>query len=150
MKLSKLVLLLLLSAVSFPALADSATNDLTTCLTDSTTGKDRKDLARWVFVAMAAHPNMKDVSNVTPEAREAASKGMAALVTRLLTEQCAAQARVLFGQGTSSSNALTTSFGALGQVAMQEIMTEPHVNAATEEFTKYLDLPKFEATLRPK
>jgi hypothetical protein len=29
-------------------------------------------------------------------------------------------------------------------------MTEPHVNAATEEFTKYLDIPKFEAALRPK
>jgi hypothetical protein len=150
MKLSKLLLLLLLSTASFSALADSATNDLTTCLTDSTTGRDRKDLGRWFLIALAAHPEMKDVSNVTPEAREAASKGMAALVTRLLTQQCVAQARALFGQGTGGSNALTTAFGALGQVAMQELMTDPRVNAATGEFTQYLDKQKFEVALRPK
>ena len=93
---------------------------------------------------------MKDVSNVTPQAREAASKGMAALVSRLLTEQCTAQARALFGQGNGTTAALTSSFGALGRVAMQELMTDPRVNAATEEFTKYLDRQKFEAALRPK
>jgi hypothetical protein len=150
MKLSKLVLLLLLSIASFSALADSATNDLKTCIIDNSTGKDHKDLARWIFVAMAAHPEMKDASNVTPEAREAASKKMAALVTRLMTEQCAPQARALFGQGASVTSALATAFGALGQVAMQEMMAEPHVSAATEEFTHYLDKQKFEEALRPK
>lgn len=150
MKLSKLVLLLLLSIASFSALADSATDDLKTCVIDSSTGKDHKDLARWIFIAMAAHPDMKDVSNVTPEARNAANKRVAALVTRLLTEQCAPQTRALFGQGASVTSALTTAFGALGQVAMQEMMTEPHVNAATEEFTNYLDKQTFETALRPK
>jgi hypothetical protein len=150
MKLSKLVLLLLLSTASFSAFADSAANDLATCMTDNTTGKDRKDMARWIFIAMAAHPEMKDISAVTPEAREAASKEMAALVTRLLTEQCVAQARALFAQGNGSTNALVTSFGALGQVAMHELMADPRVNAATGEFTKYLDRQKFEAALRPK
>jgi hypothetical protein len=150
MKLSKLVFLFLLSTLSFSALADSATSDLTTCLTDSTTGKDRKDLARWIFIAMAAHPEMKDVSNLTPAAREASSKSVAALVTRLLTEQCAAQARALFAQSANATSALTTSFGALGKVAMQELMTDPRVNASTEEFMKYLDRQKFEAALRPK
>ena len=150
MKLSKIVLLLLLSITSFSAFADSAANDLATCMTDNTTGKDRKDMARWIFIAMAAHPEMKDISAVTPEAREAASKGMAALVTRLLTEQCVTQARALIGQGANVTNALTTSFGALGQVAMRELMADPRVNDETRDFTKYLDRQKFEAALRPK
>jgi hypothetical protein len=27
------------------------------CMADSSTGKDRKELARWIFVAMSSHPN---------------------------------------------------------------------------------------------
>jgi hypothetical protein len=150
MKLSKLALLLLLSTASLSALAEPITSDLTTCVTDHATGRDRKDMARWIFVSMSTHPEMKDLSAVTPEAREAANKGMAALVTRLLTEQCAAQARALFAQGTSAPDAFSTSFAALGQVAMQELMSDSNVNAANGAFTKYLDRQKFETALRPK
>ena len=30
-----------------------------TCLSDNTSGKDRKLLAKWIFLAMAAHPEFK-------------------------------------------------------------------------------------------
>ena len=32
------------------------------CLADNTTGRGRKDLARWVFVSMAAHPEIRPLA----------------------------------------------------------------------------------------
>ena len=43
-----------------PSGATYATDEaLSRCLADNTSGRDRKDLARWVFFAMAAHPEIK-------------------------------------------------------------------------------------------
>ena len=57
-------LLVVLLQVPGLALADSAA-DLSTCVADNTSGKQRKDLARWVFFAMAAHPDF--AAYATPE-----------------------------------------------------------------------------------
>jgi len=146
MKLSKAALLLTLSLASFSAFAGPAADNLGTCMTDNTTGKERKEMARWIFVAMSAHPELKDISNVTPEVRDGASKNMAKLVTRLVTETCVTQARAA---GAEGSNALVSAFGALGKVAMQELMSDPGVNGATQDFLRFVDKQKFEAALRP-
>src|SRR5262245_1310891 len=76
--------------VSHAAQAEQSLNALKTCLADSTSGKDRKDLAKWIFLAMAAHPEMKQHANAgTATAADESSKTIAALVTRLLTDSCA-------------------------------------------------------------
>src|SRR5579863_8064334 len=69
------------------AQAQESVDALRTCVTDNTSGKDRKDLAKWVFFAMAAHPEIKPYAqaNVSAAADESSQK-MAALVTRLLTD----------------------------------------------------------------
>ena len=67
-----------------PAIAGSASDALSTCVADSTTGKERKDLAQWFFVAMTAHPDIRPFSNVTDGNRDELDKKMAALATRLI------------------------------------------------------------------
>src|SRR5262245_37973252 len=71
---------------SADALAGPAADALSKCLAESTTGKDRKDMARWIFVGMSSHPDIKDMSNVTEKDRTALDKSLAAMLTRLMTE----------------------------------------------------------------
>lgn len=80
-----LVLLSLLALVPL-AHATPASDAAGTCLADSTTGKDRKQLARWIFLAMAQHPEIGDLAKVTPAALEEANKQTGALFTRLIAD----------------------------------------------------------------
>lgn len=139
-----LIAMLLLSA---GAQAQSQADTLGNCLADSTSGKDRKALATWVFLAMAAHPEIKQfASAAVPPASDDSARWMAALVTRLLTESCVNEAKA--AMSTGGSTALPLAFQKLGQLAMQELMTDKSVQESMGLFERYLDQSKF-AKLRP-
>lgn len=137
------------SAVNVPsALAGTATDALSTCLADNTTGKDRKEMARWVFVGMASHPEIKMLSNVTQAKRDELDKSMATLVTRLMTENCLVQARSAMEK--DGGEAFKVAFGVVGQLAMQELMSNPNVNASFSDFAKYIDKEKVNSAFSSK
>lgn len=141
----KVILSLFLAFFSLATYAGPQSVALGTCLADNTTGKERKELARWVFIAMSAHPDIHKLSNVSDQARDEANQGMAALVTRLLAENCAPQAKsALQSEGAEG---LQSSFTVLGQLAMQELMSNPNVSASITEYAKYLDQQKLNAAL---
>jgi len=132
------ILLFLLAA---PVWAQSTAQPLSQCLAETTTGKDRKDLARWVFFALASHPDIKQFASATAKAAKAeAHKTMADLVTRLLTDSCLKQTQAAFKEG--GSRAIELAFQTLGQLAMQELMTDPAVSASMSEFEKQVDQTK--------
>lgn len=124
--------------------AGQATDALVVCMTDHTTGKDRKDMARWIFVGMAGHPEIQHLSNVTEKDREELDMKLAAIVTRLLTENCKAQTKVAL-ENEADGAPLKTTFGILGQLAMQELMNNSSVQAEFTRFAKYLDKEKFKS-----
>lgn len=137
------------SAVNVPsALAVTATDALSTCLADNTTGRDRKEMARWVFVGMASHPEIKMLSNVTQAKRDELDKSMATLVTRLMTENCRVQARSAMER--DGGEAFKVAFGVVGQLAMQELMSNPNVNASFSDFAKYIDKEKVNSAFSNK
>ena len=126
-----------------PAIAGPATEALTNCVANNTTGKDRKELAQWVFIAMAAHPEIQPLANVTEASRDKFDKKLAVLATRLIAEQCRAEAKTAIEQEGSES--FEAAFGALGKLAMRELMSSPAVNESFTRYTKYLDKSKFNA-----
>jgi len=128
-----------------PAIAGPAADALTTCVADNTTGKDRKDLAQWVFVAMTAHPEIQPFSNVTEANRDELDKKMAALATKLITESCRTEAKVAIEKEGSES--FKAAFGALGKLAMQELMSNPDVNTSFSRYTRYIDQKKLSSAL---
>jgi hypothetical protein len=130
------------------ATAGPATDALSTCVADNTSGKDRKDLAQWVFVAMSAHPEIQPLSHVTEANRDELDKKLAALATRLVTENCQAEAKAAIK--TEGPDSFKVAFGALGQLAMQELMSNPAVNEAFGRYVKYLDNAKFEKAFADK
>src|SRR6266700_2824343 len=85
----RLIVAIAFLATLVPAHGQSQSSSLETCLADHTSGKDRKELARWVFFAISVHPELKQYVNASgPAAAEESSRTMAALVTRLMTDSC--------------------------------------------------------------
>ncbi|MBJ6724602.1 hypothetical protein [Geomesophilobacter sediminis] len=125
-----------------PVLAGPATDALITCMTDNTTGKDRKDMARWVFAGMSVHPTIESLSNVTDKDRDQFDKELARMVTRLLTENCKAEAKEALGKEAGEAP-LKAAFSVMGKLAMQELLNDPKVQATFTSFAKYLDEDKF-------
>lgn len=132
-----LVAVLLLASPPL-AQAEAPNETLSRCLADNTTGKDRKDLARWIFFAMAAHPEIKQYADSSALlATEQAHKVVAATFTRLVTESCAQETRTAFSQG--GTMAIQVAFETLGALAMQELMSDPDVKATMSAFERHID-----------
>ena len=133
---------------TLPAIAGPDAVVLTSCLSDSTSGKDRKDLAKWVFAAMSTHPEIREFANVADKVRDQTSNTMGVLVTRLLSEDCARQTQAAIKN--EGATAMQTAFRALGGLAMQELMSNPDVSASFSTFEKYMDRKKIEAAIPSK
>lgn len=139
-----------LSAIVMPAIsfAGPAADALASCVADNTSGKDRKDLAKWVFVAMSAHPEIKPLSKASDAVKESLDKNLASLATKLITQSCRAEAHQAFS--TEGEKSFEFAFHALGRLAMQELTTNPAVSASFSNYVKYLDRSKFEAAFSGK
>ena len=139
-----------LIAVAVPVQAQPQVEALRACLADSTSGKDRKDLAIWIFLAMAAHPDMKQHASASAAtAVDESSRAIATLVTRLLTDSCVSQTKVVMKSG-QGAQAMQLAFQGLGQLAMQELMTDKSVRDSMGLFERYLDQQRFTKALAEK
>lgn len=141
----KLSVLLLALGTSTPSLAGPYADAIGQCFANSTTGKDRIELARWVFTSMALHPDVASSSSITPQKREAINQSTGALFNRLLAESCAKEVKeaVKF----EGQTALKSAFESLGKLAMQELMSHPAVGAGFSGFEKYVDMKKLKKAL---
>jgi hypothetical protein len=126
------------------AMASPAADSLGACLKDSTSGKDRKELARWIVVSISTHPEIRSFISINEETRTDANQRMASLITRLLTENCTAQARSAIAEG---GQGFLDAFKPLGEVAMMELMSDRDVAAAVGAFNQFVDVKKLEAVL---
>ena len=132
--------------ITSSAMAGPATNALISCMTDNTTGKDRKDMARWIFVGMSVHPEIKSLSNVTKSDRDQMDRTIAVMVTRLLTENCQKEAKLALEKEADQSP-IKASFEIIGRLAMQELLTDSGVQSVFTNFAKYIDMKKFNASI---
>jgi hypothetical protein len=122
---------------------------LSKCLADNTSGKDRKELARWVFLSMAAHPEIKQYSAPTAASVAGeADRAVAAMFTRLLAEACLEETRAAIKQGGAAG--IQFAFQSLGQLAMQELMTDGAVIESMGRFEKFLDQQKLSKAFAPQ
>lgn len=128
--------------------ASPAGESLGTCMVDALTGKERKQLAQWIFFAMAAHPDITEFSKVSVEAQSKTNEYVGKLVTRLLTENCSEQVKAAAKE--DAQTAITGAFELVGKVAMQELMSNKEVVASISGYAKFVDQEKLGAILRTK
>ena len=138
-----LITLLAGFSTSTTVVAGQASAALGACMVDALTGKERKQLAQWIFFGMSAHPEIKAYSKITPANRNNTDQTIGHLITRLLTQDCPAE--TVKAMEKESNLAMQSAFELVGRVAMQELMTSQDVNLAMAGFEKYMDKEKFEA-----
>jgi hypothetical protein len=139
----RLALSLALALGCSVAQAGVYSDDLAKCLVKSTSLDDKANLVRWIFAIAALHPKVSDITSLSSDAREGMNRGAANLFERLLTESCRTQSQEAIRY--EGAIAMQQSFQVLGQVAMQELMTDKSVSQGFEGFAKYLDRSKLEA-----
>jgi len=115
------------------------TQKLSVCLTDSLTGKERKVLIKWVYFAMASHPELEKNSSISTEERLSTHKEIGALVTRLFVENCPDE---IVAAQKSDPEAIRKAFEFVGRVAMQELITHESVMKDISGYIKYTDQQK--------
>ncbi|KGT47353.1 MULTISPECIES: hypothetical protein [Acinetobacter] len=124
--------------------AGSTVDQLSDCLEKSTTAADKTTVMQWTFVALAAHPDLKAFSNVSAQHKESLNKNLAAVLQRILVEQCSAQTKaVIQAEGLE---AVGNSFQALGRSTGEEILKNPEVNNQLKGVLRYVDMSKLITT----
>ncbi|MGZ5179922.1 MAG: hypothetical protein ACXWC6_06000 [Ramlibacter sp.] len=147
MKLRHLALSLAMAGIALPAFAGPATDALGNCLGENTNGRERKELAKWVWVLMAAHPEIKDLAAFPTDLRETSSATAGRLFTRLIADNCARETRAAVA--ADGSEAFRNAFATLGRIAMQELMTDRGVQSGFAGLERYIDKEKVERAIRP-
>lgn len=130
-----------------PALAGVYGDELTKCVVTSSTDQDKLLFVKYIFSAMAEHPAVKPMANVGADTSAALDRDTSTLFNRLLFADCRKQMiDVIKYEGLG---AVGPAFGALGEVAMRSLMSDPAVSAKIarasinpETFGKLPDLYK--------
>ncbi|MCW9031589.1 MAG: hypothetical protein OQK58_08900 [Gammaproteobacteria bacterium] len=133
--------------IGTPALAASPTDVFSNCLVDALNGKERKNLAKWIFFAIAAHPDITSYSKASTKDINDSDKYVGKLITKLLTADCSNE---LNNARKSNPRAIEQGFGLVGKVAMQELMTNQNVTKAISNYIKYADQEKINQVLLKK
>ena len=135
-----------LLALSTSAAAGPYNDKLAMCLVEKTTEADKTNLLRWMFAAMAQHPNVKDLTQVSEAQGEAMNKQVADLLWALMSDRCLAETRQAVKY--EGDSAIGTSFEVLGRVAMQGLMSEPDVTAYIGRLDQHVEPGAIEALIK--
>ncbi|WP_108790896.1 hypothetical protein [Erythrobacter sp. Alg231-14] len=151
--MKKTILTMIVAAAAIPANAQTQiaypseqSRALGECLALSSTGRDRIVAMRWMAANIGSSSVMQDIVTVDAEGKVEADRAMAALFTRLFSQDCGEEAAVLM---KARDNAGIESAGArLGQIAMQELMGDPAVMQGMTAYVQYIDASAFEELLK--
>lgn len=125
-----------------------AVQALSACMTRSMTSEDNIVLARWIFVAIARHPSVLQLTNISDAQRVEANRQMGALFNKLVIESCPNETRAAFR--SDGEHAIEAPFGTLGETAMTDIMGNADVNAGVLQMGAYIDQQRLNALVQPQ
>ena len=140
--------LLALGLLAPPVMAQETDDGLETCIVASVTEADRNVLVRWMFSAISLHAGLRDLATVPAEQRDAASAEMGAMMQRLMTRDCASQARQAFA-GERASAAFQQAFRRVGELAGEGRYQDPAVAAEAGGVVRHVDMAKIVELLLP-
>ena len=75
-----------LTLTAAPAMAGEATEGFSACLVKSTSEADKKALVKWIFIAIAEHPDISAFATITETDKMESSKAVGMMMTRLVSE----------------------------------------------------------------
>ena len=139
MKNMSLMLVLIVGLSGAPE-AGPLTDEMSKCLVTNTSEADKTLFIQWLYAAISSHPDVKSLSNISPEVGENINRRAAELLLELLTVKCKAETeQAIEFEGKSSYR---TSFGLLGRVSIQELLEHPQVAQYLASLNSYFDAEK--------
>ena len=141
----QILLILGLLTLSPATFAGEYSDALSNCLLSSTTEEGKLSLVKWMFTAMALHPAVAELADVSMSAREQANREMAELLIDLLGTRCFNETRLALSN--EGAFALQSSFTVLGQVAATNLFTDPNVAAGLASLETYINAEDLERSL---
>jgi hypothetical protein len=147
-KMSTLAALVTLTIIgSMDAHAGPYADDMAKCLVKSSAAADRTAFIKWMFAAIALHPDAQSMANITSQQREELNKAAGTLFQRLLLESCRSETQqAIRFEGPQT---IAYAFQIFGQAAARELITNPSVAGAMSGLNKYLDEEKLKALTNP-
>jgi hypothetical protein len=137
------VLVSLSLLVGAHAVAGPYGDDMAKCLVKAASPEDQTVFIRWLFAAIALHPDVASMATITPQQREEFSKRAGALFQRLLTESCRAETQqAIHNEGSAT---IQYAFQVFGQAAAGHLFANPTVAAGMKDLAKYIDQDKIKA-----
>ena len=125
------------------AVAGPYGDDMAKCLVKSAGPNDRTVFIRWLFAAIALHPDVASMSTISAKRRDDFNKGAAALFQRLLTESCRSETQqAIRYEGPAT---IQYAFQVFGQAAAGDLFANPSVAAGMKDLVKYMDQDKIKA-----
>ena len=118
------------------------------CIVANITASDRHDLARWVFLSMAAHPEVKQFSNARADAADAAARKVGALFTRTMRDECAEAVQA--AARAEGPPVVPSAINFFTQLGVQELMTNRDVLTTLSSFSQFADREGIDRTVRVK
>jgi hypothetical protein len=137
MKYAMALVLATCTLLSTQARAGEAGDALSRCLSDSTTADDRRALVRWIFSAIAAHPDLKEFTTIDDARREQIESESVAVFERLIVEDCTAQTKRALAQ--EGAEGFQAAFKTLGELAMGGVVEDAQVQASMAQLGERLD-----------
>ena len=89
---------------------------------------------------MAAHPDLKQYSNVSDAQKTQLDKNLAQVMQRILVEQCSTQTQAVIK--ADGLQAVGESFQELGSITGDEILKTPEIKQQLQGVLRYVDLNK--------
>lgn len=129
-----------------PAKAGPESDQLALCLLQSTAPGDQTVIVRWLFAAMASHPDIRDLASIPPAQIETGNRAMGALFERLMTEDCPNELRSSFR--AEGERSIEHAFTILGEKAGTDLMGNPDTAAATLKLMQHVDIAKIGKVLQ--
>lgn len=115
--------LLLFSAGS--AAASPEGEALKKCFSDQTTGRDHAVFIRMIFIAIAQHPDLQGLANISDQQKAQAADQTGAMLARLMGHDCRKEVEAAYK--ADGASAFTAGGEYLGRVSMSGLMTDPAV-----------------------
>jgi hypothetical protein len=128
---------------SMHAVAGPYGDDMAKCLVKSSSPEDQTVFIKWLFAAMALHPDVASLATITVQQRDEFSKRAGALFQRLLTESCRSETQLAIRYEGPAT--IQYAFQVFGQAAAGNLFANPSVAVGMKDLTKYIDQDKIKA-----
>lgn len=142
--LSQIALATTFMCVALNTTASTTVDQLSQCLVKSTTATDKTVVLQWTFAALAQHPDLKVMSQISEGQKQQLDKNLATVLQRILVEQCSTQTKAVIQ--TDGLQAVGDSFQELGSITGNEILKTPEVKSQLNGVLKHVDMGKLVTT----